>query len=183
MTEHIRLSIISFALAVFLMACAAATALVATPAPSPTPSPAASSTPLPPPTLTLIPIDLTPDTPVPSATVDPASPDFWACKIRSQTPKSGAKFDSKERFDMAWQVENFGYGLWEPDLIRVTYFSGTRMQVNDSVKLKEVVPTDRWTQLVVPMVAPRASGRYTTVWAMWYGDLDFCHMTVSIVVR
>jgi hypothetical protein len=57
------------------------------------------------------------------------------------------------------------------------------MQVNDSVKLKESVASDTWTQIVVPMVAPRSSGHYTTVWALWYGDNDFCHVRLSITVK
>ena len=84
---------------------------------------------------------------------------------------------------MGWQVVNNGYGAWDADTIRFAYFSGRRMQVNDSVPLKEVVPPDTRIQLVVPMVAPRSVGRYSTVWALWHGDTDFCHMSLTIVVK
>ncbi len=124
-------------LTLLLLSCTLGAALTppatATPTFEPTVAPLASATP------TLL-ANLPPDTPVPSATVDPNSPEYWACKIRSQVPRDGAKFESKERFDVAWQVENFGYGSWEPETVRVTYFSGTRMQVNDLVKLKASVP-------------------------------------------
>ncbi len=180
MTANTRIALGAITLAFFLLSCTLGAALTppatATPTLEPTIAPLPSATP------TLL-ANLTPDTPVPSATVDPNSPEYWACRIRSQVPSDGAKFDSKERFDVAWQVENFGYGSWEPDTVRVTYFSGTRMQVNNSVKLKASVPSDTWTQFVVPMVAPRSSGRYSTVWALWYGDKDFCHMQLSITVK
>jgi Ig-like domain-containing protein len=120
---------------------------------------------------------------MPAPTVDMNSEDAFDCRVRWQTPRDGVKFGPKERFDVAWQVENLGKAAWEPDLIRVTYYSGTRMQVNDAVKLKESVVSGQWTQLVVPLVAPRSTGNYSTVWAMWYGDEDFCHMNLSITVK
>jgi hypothetical protein len=171
--------VLSAALTLFTLSCTLGAAL--TPPSTPTP-PAPTITPLASPTSTPA-VDLTPATPVPSATIDPNSPEYWACKLRSQVPNDGAKFESKERFDVAWQVENFGYGAWDPDTVRVTYHSGRRLHVNDSVKLKATVPSDTWTQIVVPMVAPRSAGTYTTTWAMWYGDRAFCLMTVTIKVK
>jgi hypothetical protein len=179
MNERYRIALLSIGSAFVLFACTLGTAL--TPASTPTPSPEPTSTP--PASSPTVAVDLTPPTPIPTATVDPESPEYWACKIRSRVPRDGAKFDPKERFDVAWQVENFGYGTWEPETIRVTYHSGRRLHVNDTVKLKESVATDRWTQIVVPMVAPRASGSYSTTWALWYGDRAFCLMTATISVR
>lgn len=180
MTARIWIVVSSFTLAFSLLACTLGAAL--TPPATATPTEAQTSTPLPSPTVTPS-LNLTPPTPVPSATVDPNSPEYWACKMRSQVPSDGAKFEPKERFDVAWQVENFGYETWEPDTIRVTYHSGRRLHVNDAVKLKKSVPSDTWTQIVVPMVAPRSAGSYTTTWAMWYGDRAFCLMTVTIRVK
>jgi hypothetical protein len=174
------IAVASIGVAFFLLSCTLGAAL--TPPSTATPTPPPTETPQPSPTATLL-VDLTPPTPVPTATGDPNSPDYWACRIRSQAPRDGVKVDPKERFDVGWQVENSGYGTWEPESIRVTYFSGTRMQVNDSVRLKGSLASDTWTLFVVPMVAPRSSGKYTTVWALWHGDNDFCHMKVSIVVK
>jgi hypothetical protein len=179
MNSKLRISI-SAALGLLLISCSLGAALTPPVTPTPTEAPTATPQPLPTPTVY---VDLTPPTPIPSATVDPNSPEYWACKLRSQFPKDGAKFESKERFDMAWQVENFGYGTWEPETIRITYHSGRRLHVNDSVKLKESVPSDTWTQIVVPMVAPRSAGSYTTTWAMWYGDRAFCLMSATIGVK
>jgi hypothetical protein len=180
MTNRSKLVLLSITLGFLILACATLAAPTATPAPTETPGPTGSPTI--PPTATFV-IKLTPDTPVPSQTADPDDPDSWACKMRSQTPKNGVRFAPKERFDMAWQVENFGWATWEPEEIRATYYSGSRLQTFDEVPLRESVATDRWTQVMVPMVAPRASGSYTTVWALWRGDQDFCHMTITIVVR
>ena len=150
MNNKKTIALVSAGLAFFLLSCTLGAALV--PPPTVTPTAAPSETPQPAPTATPL-VDLTPPTPVPTATGGTQnSPDYWACKIRSQVPKDGVKVDPKEHFDVAWQIENFGYGTWEPDGIRVTYFSGTRMQVSESVRLKESVATDRWTQFVVPMV-------------------------------
>jgi hypothetical protein len=181
--ENRRFAIVLGAIALSLISCGFVSGLLApataTPAPTATSLPTSTLEPTP----TLIFIDLTPDLATITPTVDPNSPEYWACLIRSQVPKDGARFSPKERFDVAWQVENHGYGTWDNDSLRVTYFSGTRMQVNDSVQLKENVLSDHWTQFVVPMVAPRDSGKYTTVWALWHGDNDFCHMKLSIVVK
>jgi hypothetical protein len=35
---------------------------------------------------------------------------------------------------------------------------------------------------IVPEVAPKNSGTYTTVWALTRGNLDFCHVDLTIVV-
>lgn len=180
MTSQVKLALLLITVGLLILACATLAAPTATPTPTGTPGP--TGTPTIPPTATFV-IKLTPDTPVPSQTADPNDPDSWACKMRSQTPKSGSRFEPRERFDMAWQVENFGWATWEPETIRVTYYSGSRLQAYDEVQLRKSVPTDRWTQIMVPMVAPRDSGSYTTVWALWHGDQDFCHMTVTIVVR
>lgn len=180
MRTQSKLALLSISLGFLILACATIVAPTATPAPSATPGP--TGTPTIPPTATFV-IKLTPDTPVPSQTADPDDPDSWACKMRSQTPRSGTRFDPRERFDMAWQVENFGWATWEPETVRVAYFSGSRLQAPDQVQLRESVGPDGWTQIMVPMVAPRANGSYTTVWALWRGDQDFCRMTVTIVVR
>lgn len=180
MSNRIARSLLIAVVAVMVLACASLAAPTATPPPTQTPNP--TETPGPPPTATFV-IKLTPDTPVPTQTADPDDPESWACKMRSQTPKSGARFDPKERFDMAWQVENFGWAVWEPGEIRATYYSGSRLHTYDEVPLRESVSVDRWTQIMVPMIAPRGSGSYTTTWALWRGDDDFCHMTVTIVVR
>jgi len=175
-----RVAFICSTLAFFLTACAGTYA----PAAVPTDTQAPSAAPAPTPTITPTPF-VEPTLALPSATptVDLAAPDAWACKVRSQSVRNGSSFDPKERFDMAWQVKNAGMATWEPESIKATYLSGSRMQVNDVVNLRESVNTDRLTQFVVPMIAPRSSGRYTTVWALWYGANDFCHMTVTIVVR
>jgi len=172
--------LLSFTLGFLILACA--TVAAPTDAPGPTETPGPTGTPTIPPTATFV-IKLTPDTPVPSQTADPDDPASWACKMRSQTPKSGTRFDPKERFDMAWQVENFGWAPWEPGTVRAAYYSGSRLHAYDEVPLRETVATDQWTQIMVPMVAPRSSGSYTTVWALWRGDQEFCRMTVTIVVR
>ena len=171
-----KTAFIPLALALFLVACTGTVAVIPTSTPTSTELPAATPTA----TSTLEP---TPEPPTITPTYDISAPGILACKMRSQSIRNGSQFDPKERFDMAWQVENFGYVPWQPEEIRATYFSGTRMQVNDTVSLREVVNSDEWTQFVVPMQAPRASGRYTTVWALWLGDNDFCHMTLTIVVR
>jgi hypothetical protein len=170
-----------FAAGAVLLVLSCATLVAPTSTPAPTEAPGPTGTPTIPPTATFV-IKLTPDTPVPSQTADPNDPESWACKIRSQVPKVG-RFGPKERFDVAWQVENAGWATWEPGIIHAAYYSGRPLHVNDEVQLRESVQVDRWTQVVVPMVAPRATGEYTTVWALWRGDEAFCHMTVTIVVK
>jgi hypothetical protein len=180
MTAETKLPLLAAGATLFILACATLVPPAATPAPTETPGP--TNTPAPPPTATFV-IKLTPDTPVPSQTADPDAPDSWACRIRSQAPTSGARFAPKQRFDIAWQLENTGWATWEPGTVRATYYSGRRLQAYDEVPLRESVAVNEWTLFVVPMIAPRATGSYTTVWALRRGDDDFCHMTVTIVVR
>ena len=61
--------------------------------------------------------------------------------------------------------------------------SGSRLQVSDENRLRELVEPGATTSLIVDMVAPRSSGRYTTAWALWSGENAFCRMSLTIAVR
>ena len=173
-----RAAIAYITLAFFVTSCAgrlvAATPLAPTSLPSPTAAPTLPPTSTPEPTLEI---------PTAEATVDLTAPDAFVCAVRSQAIRNGTKFSSKDHFNMAWKLKNMGQATWDPGSIRFTYYSGTRMQVYDANQLLETVDPGNNTTVFVDMIAPKASGKYSTVWALWHGDDAFCTMTLHITVR
>lgn len=174
-----RIAFLSVVLGLLLTSCAGPLpATTSTPpntsAPSLTPPPAATTTP------TLEPTSAAPSV---TPTFDLSAPGALSCRVRSQSVRNNTKFDPKERFDMAWQVKNTGDAAWDPESVRFAYYSGSRLQVSDVNQLRETVNHGDMTSLVTDMIAPRSSGAYTTFWSLWYGDNDFCHMSLTIVVR
>lgn len=180
MAQTTKKAILCITLAFFLMSCAGAFGLG--PPATPTPSAAPSATPQPPPTFTpyvLPTIILSMVTP----TFDLTAPEALECRVKSQSMSNGAKVDPKERFSVAWQVKNIGQADWEPERIRFAYYSGSRLQISDENRVREIVPQGATTSLIVDMVAPRSTGGYTTSWALWADDNAFCRMTLFIRVR
>ncbi len=153
-----------------------------------TPTPTASIQPQP--TLTLTPT-LTPTispttialelavSPTPNGTPRPE----LACKVLSQSVRSGAKFASHERFDISWQIQNTGGATWEPGVVELVYAGGTKMFRYQPVPLTHSSPTGDILALSADMIAPRTPDTYTMFWSLRRGEDYFCRMAVTIKVQ
>jgi hypothetical protein len=163
-------------LTLLIMACPAITAPTAVPTETPVPS--ATASPLPTFTATAL-FTL----PLETATAEGPTGEALDCRPLTQAVRNGTRLGPKEYFDMAWKVRNTGEAVWDPGIVEFRYFSGTRLQVSDVSQLTESVGPGQTGLLVADMVTPKSSGSYTTVWALWRGDEDFCHVNLTIRVR
>ena len=144
-------------------ATASATA-TSTPTIAPSPTPMPTSTP-----------SLTP-------TFAGPTPVALSCRVLSQSIKNNRHFSPKEDFEMGWLVRNNGAAAWDPGSVDFAYFSGTRMYLFSPNHLQAIVNPGETVALGASLVAPKNSGTYTTVWALWQGAYDFCHVSVRIIV-
>jgi hypothetical protein len=183
-----RLAFLLSALAFGLAGCSGVYNLLApptaTPAPSATPAPTATPAETATPSGPISPLaHVTIVLPDVMPTYDLSAPEAFRCRVRVQAVRSGTKFAPRERFDMAWKVDNVGSALWDPDRVQFTHYSGSKLYVSPVSRLQERVDPGATTLLVTDMRAPATPGDYSTTWALRYGSTDFCHVSVSIKVR
>ena len=178
-----RKAILILVPAMLLMACNAP--FVAQPG-TPTPMPSVP----PQPTLTLTPTIalITPSATVTvevtvSATAARTPRPELACKVLSQSIKSGSKFRSREQFDISWQIQNAGTATWQPGVVELAYAGGTKMFRYQPVPLTHSSPPGDIIGLAADMIAPRTPDTYTMVWALRQADNYFCKMAVTIKVQ
>jgi hypothetical protein len=108
----------------------------------------------------------------------------YGCTFVSQTPKDWAKLKPRQSFDMVWTVRNSGSAVWHGSSTKLAYVGGKKMQTNGSeFALGSDVGRGKKTNLTVDMVAPRAKGTYSTLWALFAGNTRFCKVTLTITVR
>jgi len=108
----------------------------------------------------------------------------YACALVSKKPADWTFFNYRDTFNATWKVRNTGNKVWQTSGIDFIYVSGTKMQThNDLYDLPENVDVGRTVQLVVDMVAPKATGYYTTTWGLATGSKIFCTFSLSINVK
>ena len=134
------------------------------------------------PTAALSPTPLPTDTPSPMPTSTESISDQLSCKLLSQSIKNGRHFSPKEDFEMGWLVRNNGTVTWDPNSIDFAYYSGSKMYLFSPAHLQTSVAHGETVALGASLVAPKASGSYTTVWALRQGTYDFCHVSLRIIV-
>jgi hypothetical protein len=106
----------------------------------------------------------------------------FGCALVSQSPADGLHYASKENFKVTWKLKNTGTRTWAADDVDFEYFSGTKMYKQHLYDVNVDVAAGATVTFIVPEVAPKNSGTYTTVWALTRGNLDFCHVDLTIVV-
>jgi hypothetical protein len=173
-------------LTVMVTGCNLSTLQVVSPTPSQTPLP--SQTPSPAPTITpTIVLDLPTQTPTaefPGAAPTSGAPSAgdFDCRLLSQSVKNGRHFAPRERFDMGWWVRNTGTLDWDPASIDFVYAGGTKMYASGLNHLQTSVAADARTLLVADMLAPKQTGKYTTIWSLRHGQDYFCQLRLTIYV-
>lgn len=83
---------------------------------------------------------------------------------------------------MGWKVRNTGTAVWDTATVEFTYLSGTRMYQSALVGLETSVAPDETIALVADLMSPKKPRRYTTVWTLRRGSVDFCHVSLTINV-
>jgi hypothetical protein len=178
MRRKLRLTPYLCALATLAISCT-----VSTPTAAPSSTPPPTQTPSPAPTLTPSPVPATSTAEEIATPTSPASvAGALSCRVLSQSVKNGTHFNPKDRFDMAWMVRNTGAAVWDAASTDFMYYSGERMFQSDRTQLQESVAPGDTVLLVADLLAPKSTGNHFTVWTLRQGDVDFCHVTLSITV-
>ena len=108
----------------------------------------------------------------------------YGCTLVAQTPKDWTRMRPRQSFDIVWTVRNSGSAIWHANSTKLAYVGGTKMQTNGSeFSLGNDVGRGKKSKLIVDMIAPRAKGTYSTLWALFAGNTRFCKVTLSITVR
>jgi len=107
----------------------------------------------------------------------------YSCKLLDQDPADGAKLDGKAIFDAVWEVRNTGSATWDEDNIDFAFFNGDKLHEQSVYDLNNSVNSGESIRLIVDMVAPKAAGKYRTVWSLRSGNDDFCRVTLTINVK
>jgi len=106
----------------------------------------------------------------------------YSCSLVRQTPKDWVQMRSRQSFDAAWTVKNTG-AVWYDSETHFAYVGGTQMQTHgDVVSLDQDVSRGKKIKLVVDMIAPKAQGTYSTLWALFSGNQRFCKVTLTVTV-
>lgn len=108
----------------------------------------------------------------------------YGCTFVKQTPKDWTYMVPRQSFDIVWTVQNSGGAVWHANSTKLAYVGGTKMQTHgDEFNLGNDVGRGKKTNLTVDMIAPRARGTYSTLWALFAGNTRFCKVTITITVR
>jgi hypothetical protein len=87
-------------------------------------------------------------------------------------------------FDGRWTVKNTGTRTWASSEMDFRYLSGTKTYTNNELYdlPKDVAPGDS-IEIIVDMLAPNASGSYTTTWSINIGSRSICALPLYLVVK
>ncbi len=108
----------------------------------------------------------------------------YACQVVSVNPSNGSSFKSRDDFDATWRVKNTGQKTWDRNSVDFIYLSGAKIHKIAGYDLSNSVSSGSTVDLSVDMVAPKASGTYTTTWTLSVGsNKTFCNMSLTIVVN
>ena len=106
-----------------------------------------------------------------------------SCQLVAQSPSDNTVFDPQERFTTEWTLRNTGSESWDRNSLDFFHSGGRDMHSRDIVDLPNNVGTDGQVTLSVDMVAPGASGSYTSTWTLGKQNKAFCKVSVTIVVK
>ncbi len=113
-----------------------------------------------------------------------SSSEPYACQVISVSPANGTSFKPRADFNATWQVKNIGTKNWDHTSIDFIYLSGAKTYKVAGYDLNNDVSKGSTDDLVVDMIAPKASGTYTTTWTLSVGpNKTFCNMSLTIVVQ
>lgn len=121
--------------------------------------------------------------PVITMSVADSSSGSYSCTLIRQSPDDWAKMRSRQSFDAVWVVQNSGNAVWPASATQFAYVGGTKMQTaGDEINLSNDVGRGKKVKLSVDMIAPKAQGTYSTLWALFAGNTRFCKVTLTLTV-
>ncbi len=184
MRPRTRIAPFLCAITVLAISCNVSTLQAVSPAPSQAPAPTQTPTlaPTPTPTLLLPTETLTPEGTAATPTSGAPAPGDLDCRLLSQSVKNGSHHAPRERFDMGWWVRNTGTVDWDAGSIDFVYSGGTKMYASPLSHLQSSVTADQKALLVADLLAPRQTGKYTTIWSLRRGQDYFCQVRLTIFV-
>jgi len=122
--------------------------------------------------------------PVISLKVENLASSAYKCTLVSQTPADWVKMVKRQSFDTFWTVRNSGSAIWRSTSTRFAYVGGTKFQTNtSSFAIPNNVGIGGKIKLGVDMIAPRTAGTYSTLWALYAGNTQFCRVTLTLTVK
>ena len=170
------------ALVFVLNSCSALAVPAADPAPATASTATQSPTTLPQPSP--LPAPALPPTPMSAVAPSPAATGPQLdCRINSQFPANGTKYEPRASFSVRWDVTNTGTAAWEPGTVDLVYTHGTRMYFSPTIALEHRVAPGDTAALSVGMKALRNTSSYITNWALRRGDTYFCALSLKIFVQ
>ncbi len=122
-------------------------------------------------------------TPLPSVTEAGFSDENWACRLISKSPSDKQTFALRTDFDARWVVENVGDKSWNSNNVDYIYYSGTKMHKKDGYDLPETVDPGESVTIIVDMMTPKKAGNYSTTWIFRSSQIEFCTLSISIIVK
>lgn len=157
--------------------------------PTETPLPAATLEPTatnPPPTVAPIIPTSAPTSTVRVVTNTPAytaTSSAYNCTITEQSPSFGYDIRKGSDFDGRWVVKNTGSETWTTSDVDIRYVSGEKFQTNvDALDLSSNVAKNDSFTIIVDMLAPNNTGRYSATWAVYDGGQTICVLPITIDV-
>jgi len=146
-----------------------------TPLPTPTPSEAPS------PTVTFIFVLPTPTVPTP--TPEPGSTGkSYDCAVASMEPKDRSHIRPNTDFTMIWYVINMGTEFWDSNNLDYRFKTGDKLHKSSIYDFPVSVATGDQTEIHVEMKSPATPGTYSSTWVINSGQIEFCRMSVTILV-
>lgn len=121
-----------------------------------------------------------PATLAPAATATPSS---YNCSVTDSSPDFGWDIRPGGDFDGRWTVKNTGTDAWKASEVDIKFVSGTKFHTNvEAMDLGADVAKDGSYSIVVDMLAPNETGRFSTTWAVVRGSQTLCVLPLTIDV-
>ncbi len=104
------------------------------------------------------------------------------CSIVSVSP--GASLTRRADFDAVWTVKNTSSKNWELSSVDYKYLSGEKIYKKDArYDFTKTVKPGETIKIVVDMVAPNATGYFSTTWGIVTGSTTLCSLPLTIHVK
>jgi len=144
------------------------------------------------PTITPQPTETPTETPTPTATVifiiptstKPFEPHSAGsqCNLDAMEPYNPI-VDPGTSISIKWTIRNTSADVWLESNIDFRHTGGKDMHKTDIYDLPVSVPPNGSVNLIVPMVAPKESGHYTTTWKLMMKKKALCTLSATVIVK
>ncbi len=107
-----------------------------------------------------------------------------ACEVVSVSPVNYTRMGARADFDALWEVKNTSGKTWESNSVDYKYLGGDKFYKRGSIyDLPTSVKSGDTIKIRVDMLAPTASGYYTTRWGLVSSSATLCNLYLTISVK